>query len=110
MQLPRIDQAVIDLKKLTDYSLNPEHELGKHKARVFLTALGISLADAEWLREQILQGIEETEAVEGRLSPFGQTYVVDIPVTRGEMSAIIRTSWIVEHGTDFPRLTSCYVK
>ena len=33
-KLPNADRAVVDLGKLRDYSLNPLHEVGKHKARV----------------------------------------------------------------------------
>ncbi len=110
MKLPNIEHAVIEIGKLTDYSLNAAHDVGKHKARVFQAALGITIDDAAWLREQILRGIHHHEAVEGGRSPFGQKYVVDMAISRSDLSAIVRTSWIVEHGTDFPRLTSCYVK
>ncbi|MBK8921668.1 MAG: hypothetical protein IPM81_09165 [Saprospirales bacterium] len=41
MQLPNAESAFIDDRKLLEYCLNPEHEEGKHKARVFLAALGI---------------------------------------------------------------------
>jgi hypothetical protein len=37
-------------------------------------------------------------------------YVIDINVSRGGLNAVVRSAWIVEHGTDFPRLTSCYIK
>jgi hypothetical protein len=43
-------------------------------------------------------------------SVFGDKYVIDSVLEHREMSAIVRFSWIVEFGTDFPRLTSCYVK
>jgi hypothetical protein len=41
MKLPNAEKAFIDNKKLLDYCLNPLHEEGKHKARVFQSALGI---------------------------------------------------------------------
>lgn len=43
MKLPNPALAIIDRKKLSDYCLNLEHPDGQHKARVFKTALGISL-------------------------------------------------------------------
>ena len=110
MKLPNIEHAVIEIGKLTDYSLNAAHDVGKHKARVFQAALGITVGDAAWLREQLLRGAHHHEAVKGGRSLFGQKYVVDMAISRGDLSAIIRTSWIVGHGTNFPRLTSCYVK
>ena len=41
---------------------------------------------------------------------FGNKYVIDSTVEFEEKSAVVRFTWIVELGTDFPRLTSCYVK
>jgi len=109
-KLHNAERAVVDIGKLRDYSLNPEREVGKHKARVFKTALGITIDDAAWLRAEILQAVLEEEAEEGPPSIFGRKYVVDVIVAYGEKSVPVRTAWIVEHGTDFPRLTSCYVK
>lgn len=107
MRLPNADRALVEVAKLRNYSLNPDHEVGKHKARVFQAALGLTIKDADWLRGEILQTTYIREAKESRLSPFGQTYVIDVTITYGSQSALIRTTWIVEHGTDFPRLTSC---
>lgn len=111
MTLPNARRAVVEIGKLRDYSLSPDHEVGKHKARVFQAALGLTADDAPWLREFILGAVAGTEAESGpTASPFGEKYVVDIPVGRGGRSAVVRTTWIVERGTDFPRLTSCYVR
>ena len=109
MNLPYAERAVVDIKKLRDYSLSDEHEVGKHKARVFRCALGLTAADAEWLRELILRAALDREVVKSSPSPFGEKYVIDIPIVRDERSTVIRTAWLIELGTDFPRLTSCYV-
>lgn len=53
MKLPNHSEAVIDLAKLRDYVLNPEHPRGKHKARIF-NRLGFDSGDAEELRSKIL--------------------------------------------------------
>jgi hypothetical protein len=110
MKLPNAARAVVDIGKLRDYSLNPTHDVGKHKARVFQSALGLTISDADWLREQLLGLAQTGEAVPGVPSPFGETYVIDAEISHGGQAAIVRTSWIVEYGTDFPRLTTCYVK
>jgi len=109
MILPNAENAVIDIGKLRDYSLSPQHERGAHKARVFRAALGVTLDDAEWLREQILLAVSDVEATESASSVFGRKFVADLQLSRGELTAIVRTTWIIEHGTDYPRLTSCYV-
>jgi len=110
MKLPNAEHAVIEIAKLRDYSLNSLHEAGKHKARVFQAALSISIDDAEWLREALLRAVVDGEAVAGPSSPFGIKYVVDVLIVREAQRAMVRTAWIVEYGTEFPRLTSCYVR
>ena len=40
--LPEAARAIIEEHKLRDYLLNPDHQDGRHKARVFASALGIS--------------------------------------------------------------------
>ncbi len=50
MKLPNRDRAVVDLAKLRDYCLSEVHPRGKHKARVFRVALGLTTQDAEELR------------------------------------------------------------
>ena len=64
MKLPNAENAVIDIVKLRDYSLNPRHPEGKHKARAFLEKLSMSRDDAEELRQLILQAILTEEATE----------------------------------------------
>jgi hypothetical protein len=109
MLLPNAERAVVEIAKLRDYSLNSQHEAGKHKARVFKSALGLTADDAAWLRERILESVLTAEAVVRPTSPFGINFVADILIEREGRKALVRTAWIVEFGTDFPRLTSCYV-
>jgi hypothetical protein len=110
MKLPNSDKAIVPIEKLRDYSLNLNHSVGKHKARVFESALGLTINDAEWLREQALKMASDGEAALGPKSRFGDKYVIDARLQRLDKSAIVRFSWIIESGTDYPRLTSCYVK
>jgi hypothetical protein len=62
------------------------------------------------LRERLLQAAHEEEAVARQPSIFGEKYIIDVLIVRGEHNAMVRTAWIVEYGTDFPRLTSCYAR
>ncbi len=110
MKLPNANNAVVDLAKLRDYSLNSEHESGGHKAKVFRSALGLTINDAEWLRNELLRIAREQEAIEAESSPFGRKFVIDASLTHNERTAIVRTAWIIENGKDFPRLVTCYVK
>lgn len=109
MRLPNPEIAVVDLRKLRDYCLNPEHPRGKHKAQVFSVALGLGADDAEELRETLLSAAGSEEAVTGEEDEYGKRYVLDFEMRSAVGTATVRSGWIVRHGEDFPRLTSCYV-
>ena len=112
MRLPNAEKAILDIGKLRDYCLNPNHPEGKHKARVFFEKLGIRQNDAEDLRKAILEGILLAEAIEQETSPYGRRFVVDLEVSRGEgivlSTALVRTAWIMRDGEELPRLTTCF--
>ena len=110
MKLPNPHKAVVEIRKLRDYSLNVDHSVGEHKARVFKASLGLTLQQADWLRNRALELAITGEAERGSQSVFGDTYVIDAWITYKGKTTLVRFSWIVEFGTDFPRLTSCYVK
>ena len=109
MKLPNGEQAIVDLVKLTDYGLNPDHPRGKHKARVFLAACGFSPENAELMREQLLDAAVNTEAQPVTPSVHGERYVVEYVLTGPTGQALVRTAWIIRPGEDFPRFVSAYV-
>lgn len=109
MKLPNPALAIIDRKKLSDYCLNLEHPDGQHKARVFKTALGISLENVEELRLALLEAIQVNEAIIDKSNQYGQKYVVDFTMIRAQQKATIHSVWIVKHSEDFARLVTCYV-
>lgn len=65
------------MEKLTDYCLNPNHPSGKHKARVFASALGITPEKANDLRELIAKAAIEREVVQQNSTEFGCLFKVD---------------------------------
>jgi hypothetical protein len=108
MPIPNAEDAIVDLRKLRDYCLHPTHDEGKHKARLFAAALGMTRDDAEDLREALLQAVKTYDAKPGRRDEYGQRYLVDFILEWRGQRALIRSGWIIEHGSDTPRLTSCY--
>ncbi len=106
--LPNAVNAVVDIRKLRDYCLNPEHDDGKHKARLFAATLGMTAADADDLRQILLEAVINYEAKPGRIDVFGQRYSVDFPVKWQDRKATLRSGWIIERDSDIPRLTTCY--
>ncbi len=109
MKVPNAEGAFIDSVKVNDYCLNPAHPRGKHKARVFESALGLTRANAEVLREALLVAIREEDAELGEKDEFGQRYTVDFKITTDAGAALVRSGWIILDDEDFPRLTTCYV-
>lgn len=113
MKLPNAESAVVDIEKLRDYSLNPHHPKGKHKARVFLSALGLRIDDAERLRKMVMDAILISEARAQPSTSYGQRFIVDFQVTGFDKSVTttvtIRSAWIIRNSEDFPRLTSCFI-
>jgi len=61
MNLPYANHAIIDIVKIKDYCLNPEHPRGKHKARVFKDSLGLTLENTESLIAKIKNQISKAE-------------------------------------------------
>ena len=109
MRLPNAKDAIVDVRKLEEYCLNPDHPRGKHKARVFQRALSVGRADAFELRERILEAVHIENCARGEADRYGVRYTLDFEWRRGGKDARVRTTWIVKTGEDVPRLTSCYV-
>jgi hypothetical protein len=107
MLVPNTERAIVDIRKLRDYCLNPLHDEGKHKARLF-AAIGITVNEAKELQTILLQVIKTAEARLGRRDSYGQRYIVDFPLNWRGKETLIRSGWIIEHGMETPRLTTCY--
>ncbi len=110
MIIPNARYAVVDIRKLLDYALNPAHERGKHKARVFKSVFALTVDDAEVFQEYLLQIVRIYDAKLGMQGKYGQIYRIDFPLTWNGVTKGIRTTWIVRHNEDFPRLVSCFVR
>ena len=108
MTIPNPERAVVDIRKLRDYCLDPTHDEGKHKARLFVAALGMTRNDAEDLRDALLEAVTRHDATLGRHDEYGQRYNVDFVLEWHGKQAMLRSGWIIEHGSDTPRLISCY--
>ena len=57
---------MIHFKKLTEYALNPNHPVGRNKAKVFESALGYNQSNADDLMRQIYEKLPSSEAVVGK--------------------------------------------
>lgn len=99
----------METRKLRDYCLSPEHPRGRHKARVFASALGLTVDDSQELRRALLAAALSEEALVAEEDEYGQRYMLDFEMSTEMGSAVVRSGWMVRSGEDFPRFTSCWV-
>ncbi|WP_139063952.1 DUF6883 domain-containing protein [Thiorhodospira sibirica] len=109
MNVPNAEQAVVDIRHIENYCLNHQHPRGKHKARVFLSALGLNRTDAPELADILRQKILTEKCTVGEIDQYGRRYLVDFLYVRGSKKAMIRSTWIIKTGETIPYLTSCCV-
>jgi hypothetical protein len=108
-RLPRADRAVVPREKLEGYLLNPQHDVGRHKARVFASALGIQRRDWQYLGDQLRAAVVDAPVSAARETSWGSLYEVVVAVEglNGEMRQVA-TVWLVA-GDEPPRLVTAYV-
>src|ERR1700756_360288 len=100
--LPNSDGAILDMRKIEDYCLNPSHPRGRHKARVFREALDLQRNDASWLRDGLLEAARSGEAFRDGEDAWGTHWRLDATVRRQGKSLVVRTIWIVRIGERVP--------
>src|SRR5262245_33422606 len=84
--------------KIEDYVLNPSHWEGRHKARVFESALGITFGNQQVLREAILAVAINSDEVEALGdNGHGMVYVLPFPLTTEDRTVMILTAWMSRH-------------
>jgi hypothetical protein len=109
VSLPQPGRAIVDERKLRDYCLNLEHPRGRHKARVFASALGLTADDAEELRQALLSAARTVKAVAVDLDEYGQRYLIDFELRTTVGRATVRSGWIVRSNENFARFTTCWI-
>jgi hypothetical protein len=105
MKLPNGDRAQVDVRrKLIGYCLNKLHRTGRHKARVFESTLGITAENASLLAEALRLAARDSQAKVKDQSVDGTKYEIESLVTGPRGRALVRSGWIVETGSQIPRL------
>ncbi len=108
MKIPNAAQALVDIRKLRDYCLNTEHRIGKHKAKLFESLLGLQVKDAESLQAILLEIVKTDNAELGEKDEYGQRYQIVFRLTWGKKTANVLSAWIVRPEEGFPILVTCY--
>jgi hypothetical protein len=108
MTIPNAANCIVELEKVRDYLLNLSHPAGKSKA-VFFTAMGFRQQDWEVLAAALRQMVCRFPLTISMTSRHGQKYIVDgtLVTPIGQMP-LVRTVWVIDSGTDRPRLITAY--
>jgi hypothetical protein len=108
MNLPNGQLAAIELEKVRDYLLSPEHPVGRFKAR-FFGALGYRRSDWPQLQRDLLMHATSGVAEPGRPSPYGQKYEVRgrLRTPSGALVGMV-TVWIILNGEASPRFVTAF--
>jgi hypothetical protein len=108
MRLPNGDHARVDQKKITEYLLNESHPDGWGKAK-FFRAHGFNQETWQVLADALARHGRQNPVTGSMESPFGTRYSVVGPLEApsGRRPMLV-TVWIVEKGSDAPRLVTAY--
>ncbi|MGE0545202.1 MAG: DUF6883 domain-containing protein [Dehalococcoidia bacterium] len=108
MKLPNCERATVAREKITEYLLSTTHRHGGQKA-VFFLRYGFSRdswADfaVELRRHACIYDVAKVNTTE-----YGTPYRIEGPINvPNGRRPLVRTVWMIDAGTDAPRLISAY--
>jgi hypothetical protein len=102
-----MDNAVIQMAKITDYLLSGTHPIGRSKA-AFFRGCGFSV-DQPDVVIGALKKHAKTHGAYSKPTSFGLKYIVDGEMDTPARGAVcIRAIWFVEAGTSHPVFVTAY--
>ena len=103
------ENANIEPKKLA-YSLNSQHEDGKHKAKVFEDVLGYNESNSADLEREVRTLLKVADKRFREETQYGKKFEARMFITGPNgRTAPVLSGWIVEPGSTKFRMTSLYV-
>jgi hypothetical protein len=108
MRLPNVGNAIVEERKLSGYLLAFDHPEGAGKAEFFHRA-GFTVTSLFALSDALIRHAQENDVTEVVQTVHGTKYVVEGPfhgLARDDAS--IRSIWIIDQGSERPRLVSAY--
>src|SRR5690606_20761456 len=100
---------VIARRKIVEYCLSLDHEVGRAKARVFHSSLGLTEADADVLIDALRQAAATNHAELSDSDIYGRRYRIDFVLDFRGRRAIVRSGWIIRTDGEAPELTTTWV-
>lgn len=105
--MPNGDRAVVADAKLLDYCLSPTHLRGRHKAKLFEAALGITQKDFFVFKAALLEAARTGEAIKTKQNTFGDFYEIRFLYRGPTKTADVLSVWLIADDK-IPRLVTCY--
>lgn len=107
-QLPRVANAILDDRKITQYLLDADHPTGAAKANFFLS-FGFSRGNWLELKRALLSHPQNNQVTGEGSNPFGQKFEVSCSLaTRDGRNPCIISVWIIEPTDPDPRFVTAY--
>ncbi|MDQ6631257.1 MAG: hypothetical protein M3Y82_05820 [Verrucomicrobiota bacterium] len=108
MKIPRTSDAIISREKITDYLLNAAHPDNGGKA-AFFQELGFTVANWPLFAAALRKVAENFTPANTVESLHGTKYILDGKLeTPGGKKPNVRTIWIIDGGSNKPRLVTAY--
>ena len=108
MNLPFADRAKVEQSKIVDYLLAFDHPEGAGKA-AFFTRFGFTASGWKILAEALITHAKIHSVSSHTESKYGTKYRIDGPISCPDgRTPLIRTVWIIDIGTDTPRLVTAH--
>ncbi len=103
-KLANLENCQVATAKIEMYLLNLSHPDGGPKPR-FLERFGFTANMVEELRIALIDHAEANEFVDSRETEFGTTFTVSgsLPTPDGR-DPVVRVIWMIDTGSDVPRL------
>ncbi|MBC7555030.1 MAG: hypothetical protein H7257_13765 [Taibaiella sp.] len=106
--MPNSNLSFVAQEKIADYLLSTTHAVGKAKAK-FFSAFGFDVEDADTFRGALIQHSVVRDVNREVPSPFGVKYTLVCEIqTPDERNPCIVTVWIINTGTNVPKLITAY--
>lgn len=107
MKLPNGNRADLG-NKIESYCLNFDHDKGKHKAVLFKAKLGITIDNADILKEALKQAAINENVTIIKENDYGTHYNMRFILKTNVGESLLLVGWIIRKRENFPQLTNCY--
>jgi hypothetical protein len=96
IEVPDDEQIYVPVEKLLEYSLNPNHTTGRHKARLFSDLLGIDGRQWRYLAYQLVDSLAHAQLERTRVTDHGVQYSAFVQVVGlNQKTYTVETAWII---------------